>query len=265
MKNLLVITSDGEQLVSSTHDTTNRLVINDTEINSNLWVGSGDYTDTVEGHAITISKVEDLDGNIILVKNSDYDYSLLKISAHSDDPGTNDNGIFYGTCTTSASTAAKIANVDNVTELKTGLTIAVKFTNSNTKANPTLNVNSLGAKSIMRYGTTAPSTSAASSWNAGSIVAFTYDGTYWIMIGWLNTTYSALSQSDMQAGTSTTARLITAARLKEAIEYYAPFTGSYNDLTDKPSIEGVTLTGNKTYEELNLQRITNSEMEDMLT
>lgn len=42
-------------------------------------------------------------------------------------------------------------------------------------------------------------------------------------------------------------------------------TGSYNDLTDRPQIEGVTLVGDKSYEDLNLQPITNSEMEDMLT
>ena len=35
------------------------------------------------------------------------------------------------------------------------------------------------------------------------------------------------------------------------------------DLIEKPQIEGVTLEGNKTYEELNLQRVTNSEMEAM--
>ena len=40
-----------------------------------------------------------------------------------------------------------------------------------------------------------------------------------------------------------------------------PSISSYNDLTDKPSIEGVTLTGNKTYDELNLISITNSEIE----
>lgn len=39
---------------------------------------------------------------------------------------------------------------------------------------------------------------------------------------------------------------------------------SYNDLTNKPSIEGVTLTGNKTYADLNLQAITNNEIEDLL-
>lgn len=144
------------------------------------------------------------------------------------------NGIFYGTCSTAAGTAAKVATVSGVTELKTGMTIAVKFTYSNTKASPTLNVNSLGAIPIMRYGSTAPSTSAASSWNAGAVITFTYDGTNWQMHDWNNTTYSALSEADMKTGTATTSRLITAARLKEAVEYHAPVTsvnGNTGDVT----------------------------------
>lgn len=36
---------------------------------------------------------------------------------------------------------------------------------------------------------------------------------------------------------------------------------SYTVLSNKPQIEGVTLSGNKTYEDLNLQKISNSEME----
>lgn len=134
------------------------------------------------------------------------------------------NGIFYGTCATAAGTAAKVATVDGVTELKTGLTIAVKFTYANGKANPTLNVNSLGAVAIYRYGTTVPSTSAASSWNAGSVVTLTYDGSHWQMHDWNNTTYTALSEADMKTGTATAARLITAQRLKQAVEYHAPVT-----------------------------------------
>ena len=39
----------------------------------------------------------------------------------------------------------------------------------------------------------------------------------------------------------------------------------YNDLRNKPSIEGVTLEGDKTFEELNLQSLTNTELENMLT
>ena len=130
--------------------------------------------------------------------------------------------IYYGTCTTPAGTAAKVATVDpDLTTLETGTLVFVKFTYANGVANPTLKVNTTTAKSIKRYGGTAPSTSAASSWNAGSVVAFIYDGNYWQMVGWINTTYSAMTQAEMQAGTSTTARNITAARLKEAILYWA--------------------------------------------
>ena len=39
----------------------------------------------------------------------------------------------------------------------------------------------------------------------------------------------------------------------------------YNDLRNKPSIEGVELIGDKSFEELNLQRLTNAELENMLT
>lgn len=75
----------------------------------------------------------------------------------------------YATCTTAGGTAAKVATISSVNgatpqfELFTGLTVRVKFTNSNTVANPTLNVNSTGARPIVRYGTTAPSTTAATS------------------------------------------------------------------------------------------------------
>lgn len=127
----------------------------------------------------------------------------------------------YGECSTGASTAAKVVTLSPaLTELKAGEVIFVKFTNSNTASNPTLNVNGLGAKAIRRYGTTSPSTSAASSWNAGSVVALVYDGSYWQMVGWINTTYSSMSEAEYKAGTSGSARLITPARLKGAIQYW---------------------------------------------
>ena len=144
----------------------------------------------------------------------------------------------YGTCATAQDTAAKVATVNGVTELTTGLTIHVRFSAANTIANPTLNVNSLGAVAIKRYGTTAPSTSAASSWNAGAVLSLTYDGTYWMLNDWNNTTYSALTEADMQTGTATTARLITAARLKQAVKYHAPVT-SVNGSTGAVTVPSV--------------------------
>ena len=39
----------------------------------------------------------------------------------------------------------------------------------------------------------------------------------------------------------------------------------YMALRNKPSIEGVLLEGDKSFEELNLQSLTNTELENMLT
>lgn len=39
----------------------------------------------------------------------------------------------------------------------------------------------------------------------------------------------------------------------------------YNRLYNKPSIEGVELVGDKSFEELNLQTLTNTELENILT
>ena len=101
----------------------------------------------------------------------------------------------FGSCSTAAATAAKTVTLDDsmTFTLAKGASVFVKFTNSNTVASPTLAVNGTTAKAIMRYGSTAPSSSAASSWQAGSVVHLVYDGTYWQMVGWLNDTYSNAS------------------------------------------------------------------------
>lgn len=136
------------------------------------------------------------------------------------DPGS--ASIPYGVCTTAGSTVAKTVTVSPaITEVTTGLAILVKFENANTSTNPTLNVNSLGAKSLMRYGTTNAGSSAATSWNTGAIVTIIYDGTNWILNDWNNSVYSGMSVSEYQAGTSTTNRLISPYNLKNAILYHA--------------------------------------------
>lgn len=94
----------------------------------------------------------------------------------------NGNIVRYGVCDTAAATAAKVVSVNSGSNfnLVLGATIFVKFTNTNTIANPTLNVNNTGAIPIKLYGTTAASTSTNSSWYAGSIMGFVYDGTNWL-------------------------------------------------------------------------------------
>lgn len=41
-------------------------------------------------------------------------------------------------------------------------------------------------------------------------------------------------------------------------------TTDYNDLINKPQIEGVTLSGNKSFSDLNANRITNTEIENII-
>lgn len=86
----------------------------------------------------------------------------------------------YGVSSTAASTKAKTVtiNFSGALSLFTGLTIRVKFTNGNSAASPTLNVNSTGAKNIKSYGTTA-----ATTWVAGQVIEFVYDGTNWLYSG----------------------------------------------------------------------------------
>ena len=83
-----------------------------------------------------------------------------------------------------------------------------------------LNVNGTGAKPIYRYGTTAPSTTAATSWQAGAVVSLTYNGTNWIITGWINdnTTYGAATQS--------AAGLMSAADKKTLDEVSAKMEGA---------------------------------------
>ena len=130
------------------------------------------------------------------------------------DPGNGTNHAIgstaYGYCQTAAGTAAKVVDMTGFV-LITGATIHVKFQYTNTATSPTLNVNGTGAKAIYRYGTTAPSTNVQTSWSAGAVVSFTYDGSYWQMNDSLNTTYTANTTNigSASAGTAISADDIT--------------------------------------------------------
>lgn len=81
----------------------------------------------------------------------------------------------YGVCSTAAATIAKTVDMTGFM-LFTGATVLVKFTYTNTAVNPTLNINSTGAKSV-KHG------SEDVSLIAGVIYEFIYDGTNWEMVG----------------------------------------------------------------------------------
>ena len=81
----------------------------------------------------------------------------------------------YGTCTTAASTAAKVVTCPGFA-LRAGAVVNVRFSNKNTASNPTLNVNGTGAKAIYLNNEAIGS---AYYWNAQDVVTFVYSGSYW--------------------------------------------------------------------------------------
>lgn len=90
----------------------------------------------------------------------------------------------YGTCTTAASTAAKVGTTSTgKLKLAEGAVVCLKFTYTNTASSATLNVDSTGAYPIYKYGTTRVGTSTAMSWFAGETVGFVFDGSAWRMLG----------------------------------------------------------------------------------
>ena len=95
----------------------------------------------------------------------------------------------YGVCSSEADTQVKAVVVPSISALEAGLFILVKFSNAQTYDGvPKLNVNGLGAKDIKTNGTTG---AARYEWNAGEVLSFYYDGTYWLIVrdGTASTTY----------------------------------------------------------------------------
>ena len=99
----------------------------------------------------------------------------------------------YVACSTAAATAAKTGNITSGTfNLETGSSVKVKFANANTADNPTLNINSKGAKNIFHKG--AQITTGSNKALLAGICEFVYDGTQWHLVGNYiddNTTYTA--------------------------------------------------------------------------
>lgn len=110
--------------------------------------------------------------------------------------GVNFNGTaditHFATCATAAGTAAKTVDVTGF-NLVSGARVTVKFTVTNTAANPTLNVSGTGAKAI-KYRGSAINTGYLA---ANRVYEFIYDGTDFLFLGDINTD----SNTTYKAGT----------------------------------------------------------------
>ena len=90
----------------------------------------------------------------------------------------------FGACSTAAGTAAKtVALTAGTFVLETGARVLVKFTVTNTAANPTLNVGGTGAKAVQYRGAAI----AAGYLAANRTYEFVYDGTNYQLVGDIDT------------------------------------------------------------------------------
>lgn len=199
-------------------------------------------------------------------------YSATKLTTSRNIDGVNFNGTsgitHYGTCSTAASTAAKTVSISNFA-LTTGARVEVLFSNENTASNPTLNVNNTGALPI--YYNNLPLTST----NAGILSGcceFVNSGSYWRLVGnftmvkgdnessyrknLINLTKDNIglgnvpnvttnNQTPTFSESSSRTNIASGETLSTVLgkikKWYTDlktiaFTGSYNDLSNKPSI-----------------------------
>lgn len=167
------------------------------------------------------------DGTAVWGNDNNTTYSNATTSAaglmSADDKTKLDNSnVAYGTCSTAAATAAKVVTISGNTSwtLKAGSRIVVKFSATNTAQNPTLNVNSTGAKSIW-YNTALITTgSLGYAGTANRPMEFVYDGTQYVFMGWAydaNSTYTPQSLGNGYGTCSTAAA--TAAKVVTLSSY----------------------------------------------
>ena len=81
----------------------------------------------------------------------------------------------YGTCSTGGSSQIKYVTLSDFNVLVTGVTIHVYFSYGNTASSPILQVGSTSGQYIKCNG------SLKGKWESGSIISFTFDGSYWVM------------------------------------------------------------------------------------
>lgn len=120
-----------------------------------------------------LSDKSEYDNSIVFIQDKQEIYSGGKYYSNTN----------YGVCSTSASAPFKTVTIESVKNYYEGLTINVKFTNTNTASSPSLNVNSLGVKNIVWNNTSLE----ANMLKAGNVYQFIYDCSstvsYWRLLG----------------------------------------------------------------------------------
>lgn len=160
---------------------------------------------------------------------------------------------YRGTCSTAATTAAKVITSSNFPTLAQGITITVYNTTAQTVSGAiTLNVNSTGAKTIYVNGA-ATSASNLLLWAANSSITFTYDGTYW-RVQDNPGTYTG-SNCTVTAGTAAKTTTINEVVIFKGTTVAVPM--QYNNTATTPTLNVTSLGAKNIYYGINSTAGTN--------
>ena len=196
----LLVTSQGTILLSTSGNKVNIAGID--LVDSSIW------TYLTSGLKITLNCTAHWNG-ILLTANSDaivfatntstpQANAFSSVSASKISAKLNSAKMWIGSCATVADTAAKEITVDNEFILYQGVTIAVKYTNTNSASNCTINVNGTGAYPIWYSNAAYTGSSNLICGYADRYTYYTFDGTYWVWVNSdieNNTTYSVFTTS----------------------------------------------------------------------
>lgn len=156
-----------------------------------------------------------------------------------------DLGQAYGISSNNSNSAIRTSSISGF-KLKEGGIVAIKFTTDINITNPGLNISSTGAKPMYYRG----STLLRGTVNAGDTVTFIYDGTYYHIISIDKDIPDPATTAPLMDGTATVGSSTQYAKedhvhpsdtSKANVADLATVatSGSYNDLTDKPTASDV--------------------------
>lgn len=120
MKNTLTYSQGAQSLLANMNDGTNRILINGVEIPSSDWTGTGTFTYSVEGATISIQRIADTSGNIMLQKVATDSYRLVRKEESSWQTTTGDTKDNVTTFTSSDVADGQATDWTSVTPLASG-------------------------------------------------------------------------------------------------------------------------------------------------
>lgn len=158
----------------------------------------------------------------------------------------------YGVCTTAAATSTKTVTITDFT-LAAGASAVIKFTNENTAAVPSLNINGTGAKALTNK-----------NWTAGDVMLVTYDGTSYngsVTTGGVAEQLSGYLPLDGYSENATVGnaeQLVSTVFVNDKVPYTFRTSGGSADIGDREydTIVGGSLAWNQLMQDSNLANVT---------